>query len=1200
MNWTKGQKQAIESQSADITVAASAGTGKTSVLSERTVRILGAKELCPDVSEILVLTFTDAAAGEMKLRIAKNLKEAAQQTKDVHLRKQLLMLDIADISTIHSFCKRVISQNFHRLGLDPAFRVMDSDESTLIKAETLQRITEQAWDDLPQPMHQLLKGRAVSNQQNNFLNCVIEISDFLNTVVSRQSWFDRAAVLNEAVLTASSQAVMKQKQIVLEKLETIKQRFEWSLKLDEKITNGHWKNQIQCECFAPVLLGIDLLKKDDLQSFIEILNSFDGYKWRNRPKDCSAETREFVLGSAIRTIRDFKNLSSLAILNSEYERLIAASCSVQTKALIELVKRFDLAYQTAKQQLGAVDFSDLERYMLILLSENKDTDSGNPSDIALQLQKKYKYIFVDEYQDINPVQQKIIDLLSGMAKVFVVGDVKQSIYSWRGADCGLFVQRLSGKGNNESDSRVDLNENFRSRPGILNFVNEVFSRIMTQSVAAIDYDEKAALKPFKKAENTGCDVEMLIVNEESAAENESENKDSVVSADAINRRALTIARRIKELVETEKFQIHDKILSANRPCRYSDIVILTRAFEQRAGNYVQVLRLANIPVISDSSAGYFATTEINDMVSLLQTLDNPMQDIPLAAVLRSPLFGVSESRLAEIKSQDKDHKDFYSLLESYAAQNSKSDIAGILQTLDNWRTLARKSSLADLIWHIYSQTDYLSFVAALPGGSQRRSNLLKLHQRAIQFENFTSSFNIVSLSRFVDFLQKLLDAGGDWAPAEPDACAMNAVRVMSIHKSKGLEFPVVFLAETNRAFQGGYHSGDCFVNDNETLGIKIIDDKNTSKSASLTWQLIRESQRKKNLSEEMRILYVALTRAKDKLIISGASKLSHSINLLNNAAQCDSAQFPSWMIEDARSELDWLLMSLSSCKKLIEAFKPEFAITCKENNLFDLKIYDAEEISQIEKELLKKRPLSRYESIRSPIPDESLLNKISKNLNWKYSFENYSAIKAKQSVTSIVHNETEYAEANCDFLFHPFEKSVYKADSLVIGTATHLAIKNIDLENELNEDNVRHTIENLTNTGCITKDIAQKINISSIIRFFKSDLGRIILKNKKAVTREWPFTYAVAVQDLYPEIKNSEQEKIIIQGIIDLLVETGDGAVIVDFKTDRVNPCDVHAAAEKYKQQLKWYCRAAGDILNIKDVAGWLYFLNASKDVRVV
>jgi ATP-dependent helicase/nuclease subunit A len=1203
MNWTKGQKQAIESQSGDITVAASAGTGKTTVLSQRAVRILGLPELCPDVSDILVLTFTEAAAGEMKLRIAQYLKDKAN--KNIYLRRHLLMLDGADISTVHSFCKRIISRHFHRLGLNPAFRVMDEDESKLIKAEILQQIIEEAWNDFPQGMTQLLDGRAVSNPSHNFLNCVIDVSNFLDTVISRPNWFDRALVYNDAAISAASDAVKNQKQFILDNLKTFKEQFEWSMSLDEKITNGHWKQQIGGQCLAAVLLAIDLLEKDDFKSFIELLNSFDGFKWENKPKGLEDWKKDLVQAAARKAIEGFKNLNALAVLNPDYTALVAGACSVQTKVLIELVKRFDLAYQTRKQQLNCVDFADLEKYMLKLLSENGDVDTAEPSDIALHLRKSYKYIFVDEYQDINPVQQRIIDLLSGSAKVFVVGDVKQSIYAWRGADCGLFVQRLGKTGIDESKSRVDLNENFRSRPGILNFVNEIFSRIMLESIAAVDYDENAALKPFNASSDKSAkpDVELLIVDDDPAEENnDDEQQAEGISADAVNRRALTVAERIKELVEVEKFEVYDKDIAAFRPCRWNDFVILTRDFKHRANNYVQILRCANIPVVSDSSAGYFATTEINDMLSLLQVLDNPRQDIPLASVLRSPIFGLSDTQLARIKSPKNSESDFYSLLESVAkksdVQNLRKKVSEILHRLDDWRTLARRGSLADLIWQIYSQTGLLSFVSALPGGSQRHANLLKLYQRAIQFENFASSFNVISLSRFVNFLQKLLESGGDWAPAEPDSSASDAVRVMSVHKSKGLEFPIVILAETNREFRLGSHIGDCITDNQATIGLRVINETGVAKLSSLTWQVIKEKQIRQGLAEEMRILYVAMTRAKDKLIISGAAESKHCVFLLSSAALCDSEKLPRFLIESAKSELDWILLSLAEYEKLHTHFKLPIQVDSRNDNIFDFKVYRPDEILKISSKFLKKLPAGRYETIKTPLPDETLLENISKNLNWQYPLKDCASIKAKQSVTSIVHQE-EFAEADRGFSFDSFEKLTGRTDSLVIGSATHLVIKNIDLTDTVDKDKIAQTVNDLLKRGYITKQAAEKIGISAILKFFDSDLGRLVTDSKNTVLREWPFTYAVSAADLYPDLKNCAEGKIIIQGIVDMLIKTPSGLVVIDFKTDRIDSSQLKQRSGHYAPQLKWYCQAASEILSVKDIAGWLYFLSVAESVKV-
>jgi ATP-dependent helicase/nuclease subunit A len=1213
MNWTKGQKQAIESRSGDITVAASAGTGKTTVLSQRAVRMISDSDLCPDVSGILVLTFTDAAAGEMNLRIAQCLRDAAYRTKDSHLRKQLLMLDSADISTIHSFCRRVIGQHFHQLGLDPAFRIMDEDESKLIKAEILQQVVEGVWQDssMALSMQRLLRGRALANPERNFLNCVIEISNFLGTVVSRQSWLDRAVILSNSTPASSSEAVQSQKQIILNRLKTFRQQFEWSLKLDAQITNGHWKRQIEEQCLPVIDSAAGFLQNDNLKDLIKHLDSFDKFRWNRRPKELNDELKELVLSPADEAKDGFKKLAEFAILSSDYERLVAHVCSVQTSVLAGLVKKFDEAYQDRKQELGCLDFADLERYMLMLLSENGNIDSGKASEVSVELQKKYKYIFVDEYQDINPVQQRIIDFLAGFAKVFVVGDVKQSIYGWRGADCGLFVQRLSKTEIDKSKSRVDLNENFRSKAGILDFVNKVFTQIMTESVAAIDYDENAVLKPFNalSAEvRNKPDVEIIIVDEDPAEEKQTNNDEEDdeaenISTEKINCRALVVAQRIKQLVEVEKFEIYDKKSNSYRPCCWSDIVILTRAFAERANNYVQILRCADIPVVSDSSAGYFAATEINDMLSLLQVLDNPRQDIPLASVLRSPLFGLSDTELARIKShQRKGRTDFYSLLESVAESSDDKElqkkVSDILRQLNCWRSLARRGLLADLIWQIYSQTEYLSFVLALSGGSQRRANLLKLHQRAIQFENFASSFNCVSLSRFVNFLQKLLETGGDWAPAEPDNSAANAVRVMSVHKSKGLEFPIVILAETNRRFQFGSRNSDCIMDSQSGIGLRIIDENSGAKLASLTWQVIREKQKRQNLAEEMRILYVAMTRAKDKLVLSGAAESAYCSRLLSNAAFCDSEKLPSWLIEDARSELDWVLLSLASYKKLHTYFRPLVKVQGKDENLFELKIYRSDEVSRIG-EFLGKRSAGRYDQIKSSVPDESLLEGITKKLSWQYPFKKAVGIKSKESVTSLVQLQEQFAEADYRFCFESFEKLTDRTDSLVIGSATHLVIQNVDLGNVVNESTIYNAITDLLEKGYMTKQVAEKIDILSILKFFDSDLGRLLRDSKNTVMREWPFTYMLPAVDLYPDLKNCGDEKIIIQGIVDMVVKTPDGVVIIDFKTDRIDSIAIQQRADRYAPQLRWYGRAAGEILKAENVSGYLYFLAVGLPVKV-
>ncbi|MHC4076772.1 MAG: UvrD-helicase domain-containing protein, partial [Planctomycetota bacterium] len=488
-------------------------------------------------------------------------------------------------------------------------------------------------------------------------------------------------------------------------------------------------------------------------------------------------------------------------------------------------KKFVQLYSHAKITLNCLDFADLEHYALKLLTaEDSSQDRMEPSQTALMLREKYKYIFVDEYQDINSVQQRILEMLSTGGNVLEVGDVKQSIYAFRGAQPDIFLEQLNHASAEIEKApgglRVDLNLNFRSAKGILDFVNKVFSRIMTNSFAKIDYDESHQLKPGHEDESKGSTlgdsepvVEFHILDEiqkeygsddqKSNGANGQGNPSLVTSRQS---QAATIARRIRQMVGADtgkpEFQIYDKRQDTIRDVDYRDIVVLMRSLAKKANDYVEIFRLAGVPVSCQATAGYFQATEISDVLCLLKVLDNPQRDIELAAVLRSPFFNVSDSELAKIKIQSratKEHENFYDCMLRYSSSDKDKKLTDKLEAIDKkikqWRSIGRRGNIADVLWQVYRETGYLSFVSALPNGQARKANLLKLHNRAIQFEDFASSAGIYSLTRFVEFIEKLQETGQDWAPAEPQASAGNSVRILSVHKSKGLEFPVVFLAE---------------------------------------------------------------------------------------------------------------------------------------------------------------------------------------------------------------------------------------------------------------------------------------------------------------------------------------------------------------------------------------------------------------------
>jgi len=1221
IEWTERQRRAIVARGSDVLVTASAGTGKTAVLSGRCVDIVSDKTICPDVCSILVLTFTDAAAEQMRSRIAEQMRAAFVESGDRHLRYQLMLLGGADISTIHSFCKRLITEYFYKLGLDPTFRIIDADEAELLKAEVLEKTITWAWEqsNLVQGLEQLLRRRDLRTT-GGFLAKIITLSNFLDSVVWRKNWYERARLLAEAVNPFTTDLGTKQKEIIAEKLQCIFNQLRHSQKLcREESPESDWMVKCEETFMKPVAHCIELLEAGEGDKCAEEIRNFKKPRV-NKPKDVPERLAELLQKTAKKAIDGFGELCDLAVLNPDYLDKVGGAVRLQTKILIELVKKFDQLYSQAKRAVNCLDFADLEHYALKLLAdENSPEDKLSPSETALALRRKYKYVFVDEYQDINPVQQAILEALSCGGNVFVVGDVKQSIYAFRGAEPRIFIEELKSASvdpkNTPDGLRVDLTANWRSAKGILDFVNKVFSRIMTAPFANIDYDESAKLKPGIEAEviSEGSPIVELHVLDEQSKDEESKNSYS-------NRQcqAAMIAQRIRQMVGAEtgkaEFQIYDKYTGEKRPVEYRDIVILMRAPAQKT-DFVEVLRLAGVPVSCEATAGYFETTEISDCLCLLKVLDNTQRDIELAAVLRSPFFEISDTELAKIKLHsraDEQYKNFYNCVQEYSVCGPDAKLAGrlkeILEQIEQWRTLARRGNLADLIWQIYRRTGFLSYICALPNGQARRANLLKLHDRAIQFEGFVSSAGLPSLMRFVEFIEKLQDAGRGWA-AEPEASMGNSVRVISVHKSKGLEFPVVFLAELDSQFSKKDSQEDCLANVNGTLGLRIVDSESNTKLDSIAYQVIERQKKEMSLAEEMRILYVATTRARERLILSACEKKSHCRDIISNGFFFGDEPIADWQLRGCRSPLEWVLYGLSDQKNLHKAFETGLAERCNDDDLFDIKLYSQAKLERLCRFIhkLKDEKSCRCRlGTRSSQPSRTetkLLSQVKKSLSWRYRFDDAPLLPAKLSVTQLTHRDDEYVRIDYCKTLERKPKAVLSIDSAelvngrLIGAATHLVISQVDLAGSVTEETIEKTKEKLLADNAISETVAEHIDTKSIIRFFESELGKAVFDVNNVVWREWPFTFAVRAGKLQPDV--TADETVIVQGIIDMVVGTPEGLLIIDFKTDKISAGEVSERAELYRQQLELYGRAAGAILKSEILGKWLYFLTPGCEIRV-
>ncbi|MHC4511076.1 MAG: 3'-5' exonuclease [Planctomycetota bacterium] len=613
------------------------------------------------------------------------------------------------------------------------------------------------------------------------------------------------------------------------------------------------------------------------------------------------------------------------------------------------------------------------------------------------------------------------------------------------------------------------------------------------------------------------------------------------------------------------------------------------------------------------------------MAALLKVLDNPQRDIELAAVLRSPFFKVSDTELAKIRIRgqaDPSRCTFYDGLLRYCDDGADAKLVGKLRTMlarmEQWRTAARRSSLADLIWRIYRETGFLSFVSALPSGQARRANLLKLHDRAIQFEGFAGSGGAPSLTRFIEFIEKLQEIGQDWAPAEPPASAGNAVRILSVHKSKGLEFPVVFLAELQSEFNKTDIQADCLADADDTLGLQIIDRRSDSKLSSLAHQVIAEQKLSTVLAEEMRILYVATTRARDRLVLTASQKQKTCGQAVSNGFLFGDKPIPDWQLRSCRNPLQWVLYGLSGQAALHEAFGTGLADRAANDGLFKFKPHSRAELRELSEFVtgLKSAKSSRCspgrKKARASRKTPGLLAQVKKSLAWGYPFGDAPRMSAKSSVTQLTHSSDEFAERDYEQALERRPRAVLKPeprpcepfDARLIGTATHLVISQLDIARGVTKEAIEETVARLTADGAIAGAVAKQIDAASILAFFESEQGEWVLDPSNTVWREWPFTYALPAREwensgCAEQAKYETQETIVIQGIIDMLVRTAGGLVVIDFKTDRVTAGQVQERAGFYRRQLELYSEAASAILDTESVARWLYFLAPRVSVEV-
>jgi ATP-dependent helicase/nuclease subunit A len=1242
LTWTEDQWKAITAKNQDILVAAAAGSGKTAVLVERIIQKILSEEDPINVDQLLVVTFTNASAAEMRHRIGEALEKAIDTNPaSRHLRKQLSLLNKASISTLHSFCMEVIRKYYYSIDVDPNFRIADVTEAQLIRDEVIGELFEEEYGKKENECFFNLVDSFTSDRSDAALmDIVSSIYDFARS----NSLPDRYLQSIIQMYDVSSVGNIEELAFIKGLLYDIELQFEGAQEMLRrglevtKLPNGP---SPRAENFIDDLNVIDTLIQAKQDSWTTLYNAMQTWSF-SRAKQVRGdhfdkelvEKAQKLRDKAKKKLQDIKEELFLRKPESFLRDMKEMHPIIET--LIGLVQAFSIRFEKAKREKGLVDYADLEHYCLeILTGEVTSQGEFSPSEAALAFRQNFKEVFVDEYQDTNMVQETILKLVSVEdelnGNLFMVGDVKQSIYRFRLAEPNLFLGKYNRfrQDGYEAGLRIDLARNFRSRKEVLEGTNYLFKQIMGVKVGEILYDEAAELRlgaTYPEEEPYPIKLMLIDKNDDSKEVSSEENEGETVtgSADEFNvgdlensqLEARVIASQIKALIAEGK-QVYNPKTKTYRPIMYRDMVILLRSMTW-APQLMEEFKLQGIPTYANLSTGYFEATEVAVMMSLLRVIDNPFQDISLAAVLRSPIVGLNEEELARIRLRNKG--TFWDAVKTFCrthpvegTEEVYEKVRNFYEFLEEWRSLARQGALSDLIWQIYRDTQFYDFVGGMPGGKQRQANLRALYDRARQYEQ--TSFR--GLFRFLRFVERMMDRGDDLGAARALGEQEDVVRIMTIHSSKGLEFPVVFIAGLSRTFNMTDIRKPYLLDKDYGFAAKYVNAQKRISYPSLPQIAFKQKKKMEMLAEEMRVLYVALTRAKEKLYLIGTLKDTGKLLEHWHEARSNS----DWLLSDydrasASSFIDWIgpaIIRHQDCRNLWEAEAPSMLvpseISCHSSS-WDISILSATEIEkqQIVQEIKEDHFMEQVEKNVS-VPINSLyLEEIQSRLTWEYKFGDAAKHRSKQSVSEMKRQREISDEHSGTELVTKFKKSIMKRPKFMQekslspaerGTALHMVMQHVELQKPISSETLQAQINSMIHNELITAEQAEAVDLDLIQNFLLSDLGNR-LRKANMVNREVPFTLSVPASEVYPSWQG-ENESVFVQGIIDCVFEDEKGLVLIDFKSDGITGRYKGGFEEarpilknRYQLQISLYTRALEQIWKKKVSERYLVFFDGA------
>jgi len=1248
VQWTKEQQEVIRLRDRNILVSAAAGSGKTAVLVERILSKITDNTHPADIDRLLIMTFTRAAAGEMKERISAVIEKALGEDPDnEHLQRQTTLLHTAQITTIDGFCAYIIRNYFHLIGLDPGYRTADEGELKLLKGDVVKALLEEHYAQKDEKFQKFVECFATGKSDENLGDLIQKLYEMAMSNPFPEEWLQKC--LGDYRIES------------LEELrETEWMKMLWDAVGDElqeaELLIREARN-VCAEADGPYLyedaLNSDLILVRDLQELAEKRDYNGTVKVLVKPSFARLSTKKALdveeqKKQRVKELRDeekgiLKELGQRYFQSSEEEILeMIRYVREPIEILIELTIQFMEQFGTAKREKNILDFTDMEHFALQILM-TKDGEEIHMSQAARELSAKYDEVLVDEYQDSNFVQELLTTAVSGWINqkknIFMVGDVKQSIYRFRLARPELFMEKYKSYSTEEAkEQRIDLHKNFRSRAQVLESVNFIFRQIMGEDLGGVTYDKDAALYPgasFPEGESEEfVKTEVLLIEkdgeeladvQESADAGAQGSQMELENQNAQELEALAIAQRIQEIVGKE--QIVDKETREYRSVEYGDIVILLRTAYGWAETFREVLASQGIPVYCTSRTGYFSALEIVTVLNYLKVCDNPLQDIPLMGVLRSPIVGCTSQELAELRIHYPKGL-LYESLTAYVGESSKTDfltekdflklkLSNFLQLLEKVRNMAAYTPVHELILYVLKETGYGNYARALPGGEQRFANLTMLVEKAMDYEK--TSYR--GLFNFVRYIEQLQAYEVDYGEVNLTGAGNTAVEIMTIHKSKGLEFPVVFVAGMGKQFNFQDMNAGLLLHPELGIGADAVIPEKRVIASSLNKQIIRRQLLKESLGEELRVLYVAMTRAKEKLILTGTvGKLEKQMVSLSRFLDEEEELLPLGTRMKAKNYWAFVLPALVRHRAMSELLGEYGILMKKQKGIYDdvsdfvIKKVTVRQMTekavilqagnQMQEEYLKNWDADQ-------VYDKEVREEIEKRFSFVYPYKYLEDIPVKVSVSDLKkrswHDESELeenisvsAEEQVEEQEAPVpafmaeKQEEYKGAAR--GTAYHRLMECLDYAEVESEEQLEVQLKRLLESQKMTEQEAECIRIRDIKKFVDSELGQRMKKAvvKKQLYREQPFVIRRSASLLDDSWKD---ETILVQGIIDAYFTEDGEIVLVDYKTDRVRKGQEQKLVDLYHVQLEDYAQALERMTGMKVKEKIIYSFTLQKAI---